>query len=616
MDPRASQNQNQIRKVFFSEQNQMMLYNLLTKNFQSRLSSALNEKEASYLERGLEHYMSEVIQQNPNVSIQVLNKESITATASDFTAYLQRQQSVVNGSTDSFQETSQRFDQLLQDRQRASEAPRPVIPDYVQRIPLEEDNSTSALVMFEEAKKKRNLELASQMEAQVAKRSASANQPIYLQDQQQQRPDPRVMFDKPLDLVIAGQESQRELPGRADMNPTIARPGPDASRNMLPQDLIIKQQDIQSYKETEYNLSIYSADRKWEQPINDTQNNENRYNFSVNLFSGNPTNGMSIMPKGSARFKNITRIEFVKAIIPIEGLDIIAKKNSQANSDTDTSLLTTVFSLPFVTLNINELDTNNYGTANTMDNAFGILQYDANWISDTNAGSRGFTSLIPKHLKCQRVYTPTPLATLTKLTVRLQKPDGTIISDIPDTVDVSGIFFSNSVSSYYVTGLTKTTTSYYADTSGEYIWIDTSKWFSRFTAAQGDRILIRGISIPTPSPAQQDFIDFMTRLTGHIIVQTVYSNQSSTNIFTKDGQNSQGYCRFIIIRNQFNDPTTGSTTVKPFGKQLTNATLASYLLTKNFTPGKVLILSHQTELIFRVITRDYDSTSLVRPDNL
>ena len=108
----------------------------------------------------------------------------------------------------------------------------------------------------------------------------------------------------------------------------------------------------------------------------------------------------------------------------------------------------------------------------------------------------------------------------------------------------------------------------------------------------------------------------MTRLTGHIIVQTVYSNQSSTNIFTRDGQNSQGYCRFIIIRNQFNDPTTGSTTVKPFGKQLTNATLASYLLTKNFTPGKVLILSHQTELIFRVITRDYDSTSLVRPDNL
>jgi hypothetical protein len=42
-----------------------------------------------------------------------------------------------------------------------------------------------------------------------------------------------------------------------DGNPTIARPGPAfASRSVLQQDLIIKQEDIQNYKETEYNLFV------------------------------------------------------------------------------------------------------------------------------------------------------------------------------------------------------------------------------------------------------------------------------------------------------------------------------------------------------------------------
>ena len=36
---------NQTRKLFFSDQNEAMLLTLLTKNFQQRLSSSLNEKE-------------------------------------------------------------------------------------------------------------------------------------------------------------------------------------------------------------------------------------------------------------------------------------------------------------------------------------------------------------------------------------------------------------------------------------------------------------------------------------------------------------------------------------------------------------------------------------------
>ena len=472
--------------------------------------------------------------------------------------------------------------------------------------------------------------MSSQMEMQLAKRTASASQSIYAKETVQQRPDPRQLFDQPLDMVVRGTEMPRELPGRGDGNPTIAHSGDNgtANRGSLQQDILIKQQDIQAYKETEYNLSIYSADRKWEF---NTNAGENRYNFHVNLYSGNPTNGVSVAPKGTARFRNITRIEFVKAIMPIEGLDVITLKNSATIGDNNTSLFSTVFSLPFVALSIDELDNNNYGTNSYVDKAFGLLQYDANWISDANAGSisggtidydpalsgnRGFVSMIPKHLKCQRVYTPTPLATLTKLSIRLQRPDGTLLSDTLDTLDVSGVFFSNSAATYVSTAYTTVSNSYYLDTSGEFIWIDTRTNFSRFTVAQGDRIVIRNLSISTPTKAQTDFLNYLQREAGHFVVNLASLRYVSAAPKPQQQVNDGANQLFIVIRNQFNDPTTGSIALLPFGGQATNTTLGTSIVALNFSPGRLLNLSHQTQLIFRVITRDYDSTSLVRPDNL
>lgn len=601
MDQRSQQN----RRLFFSDKNESMLYGMLSKNFQQRLGTQLNDKQQSRLERALEHYMSEVFQANVAAPVQTLNKEVLSATASDFNDYIQRQDLLVTATPQMFQETSQRFDQLQQDRQRSLDAPRPSIPEYVQPVQIKEDESVSALTMFEEAKKRRNQEMNSQAESQMAKRAVSATQPLYLQDQVIQ-PDPRAMFDTPLDLMVAGQ---RELPGRGDGNPTIAHPGPTAVRGSLPQDILIKQQDIQSYKETEYNLSIYSADRKWEM-----DNGENRYNFSVNLYSGNPTNGLTIMPRATARFRNIVRVEFVKAILPIENTDMIIRKATLTTYDS--TYLKNVFGFPFVTLNVNELDTNNYGTSNNMDNAFGILQYDANWTDNTN--SMGFTSLIPKHMKCQRVYSPTPLATLNKLTIRLQQPSGQLVNSTADTLDIAGAFLSITadVASYVAppSGGGLINNSFYVDASGEYIWIDCKKWFSKYQVAAGDRIVIRNLSpIATPTAAQTEFLNFLQDSNGLMVVGTAY-NTSTTTI--SDGSNDAGYARFIIVRSKFGDPTLGLTAVSPFGSAADNTVLSTYLKAHTFTTGRLINISHQTQLIFRIVTRDYDSSALVRPDNL
>lgn len=684
MDPRSQVQQT--RRVFFSDQNESTLYGMLSNNFQKRLGSQLSEKQTSRLERALEHYMGEVFQNNASLPIQNLNKEVLAVTASDFSDYLQRQDAVANAPVNTFQETSQRYDQLQADRQRSMEPPRPSIPDYVQPMLIKEDDSVSALSLFEEAKKRRNIETNAQAEEQLTRRANSAMQPIYL-EQPQDRPDPRAMFDKPLDIVIAG--SNRELSGRADVNPTLARPGPTvALRGTLQQDMLIKQEDIQSYKETEYNLSIYSADRNWELDVNNT---ETRYNFSVNLNSNSST-GVNMQPKAANRFKNIVRIEFVKAIIPIEVTDIVVRKigsvqtpdlmqalvNAQAIAITsinagvsvaptpaanlsaynlqltkdintlltpgtltyDTTYLKSIYSYPFITLNISELDTNTYGTSSSMDNAFGILQYDSNWTDNTD--SLGFTSLIPKHMKCQRIYSPTPLATLNKMTIRLQQPSGSLLNANSDTIDISGIFLSKttSIRSYFTNEMDLSGTVY-SDTVGEYIWLDCKKWFSRYQFAIGDKIHIKNLSSIQPTPAIYDLMSFLQNSDGLTIAGFAWareitveeksrdisdSSYSLTNGLKNtiaeyvliDGLNDAGYSRFIIVRGQFNDPTTGSTLVKPYGGAVDNTAVSTAMLSgsSKIIPGKLINLSRQTQLIFRVITREYDSTSLIRPDNL
>lgn len=684
MDQRTQQT----RRVFFSDQNEAMLTGMLVKNFQQRLGSQLTEKQTSRLERGLEHYMSEVFQANASLPVQTLNKEVLAATASDFTDYLQRQEAVAQAPPNTFQETSQRYDQIQADRQRTMETPRPAIPDYVQPMIIKEDDSISALSLFEEAKKRRNLETSTQAEEQLAKRSAAAKQPLYLETPQE-RPDPRAMFDKPLDMVLAATQ-QRELPGRGDGNYTLARPGPAiASRGSLQQDMLIKQEDIQSYVEKEYNLSVYSGDRNWELDVN---NSETRFNFSVNLNSSNSSTGVTMQPKAANRFRNIVRIEFVKAIVPIEATDMVVRKlgsihspdlmqalvNAQAISITsvnagvsvaprpasdlanynlqlvkdinslltpgvvkyDSTYLKSVYSYPFITLNISELDTNTYGTSSSMDNAFGILQYDSNWTDNTD--SLGFTSLIPKHMKCQRIYSPTPLSTLNKMTIRLQQPNGNLINPTPDTLDISGVFLSSysSIRSYFG-GSIDLSGTVYSDAPGEYIWLDCSKWFSRYQFAVGDRIQIKNLSSLNPTIAVQDVISFLHNQDGLTVAGIAYARSITTEEQARDiadstysltsgvrntlatsvlvdGSNNAGYSRFIIVRGRFKDPSTGSTSVDPFGGANNNSIVSTSMTTGSsaIVPGKLINLSRQTQLIFRVITREYDSTSLIRPDNL
>jgi len=432
----------------------------------------------------------------------------------------------------------------------------------------------------------------------------------------------RQSLDRRLNRPSASPMEANESAG----NPTLALG--DAMRDSMggsQQMIITREPSTMAYKETELNLFVYSGDRDWV-----SNSTETRYNFSVSFDPGNMPVGLRLSPTSTVKFRNIVRIELVKAIMPGESLDYSLVTRGYTSGITySNSYNINVLSFPYVQLNIPELDNNVYGTNLSANASFGMLQYDANWIYDTNnATARGYFAMIPKFLKCQKVYQPTPLATLQKLTFNFQRPDGTPLSTIPDTLNISQITSSKSYivnAGAFIYGYDSGVES---ATSASYYMIKTSTYFNNLTFSVGDRILMQNIGWtvpPTDATAQQSqaLLNYIQSAAGVLVVATGYSSniQSSSGITL--GSNTQGYCNVIIVRGVFSDPTAGTTLtlalagIADAGTPASSGTaLTNYLLNTPCVSGRILNQSHQVQIALRVITREMDSTSVIRPDNL
>ena len=643
------------RDVFFSQRNESMMQRLLNTDFQRRVGNELTEKQSVRLSKTIKHYMGEVYnnQSNAGKPVQALNTEVLQSVVPDYLGYLRRQ----NGSDDEGDvdpmrvDVSSRFERLQTERQSGRGVP-PNAPNF--QLSLEDDGAPSSVSRYEELKAQREAEARRMEEAQAklapqnddmnrrntsddmfrsGQREANQRDSSFLALREQGRrpatneildvpPDPRYLYMGDSGVI---PNSPRAM-GIADGNPTIALPMTMQPRMTLPQDNIRAQDDVISYRENEYNLFIYSADRDW---VNNTQ--ENRYNFSVNFDPANNRLGYGLSPSTYIKFKNIVRIELVKIIMPTEACDALMTKTSATAYNTTKSV--NVFAYPYLQVRIDELNTNGFGTNDGLNNAFGVVSYDAYWASDTTLKGKGYTRLVPKFLKCQKVYYPTPLSTLQKMTIQIQKPDGSQFCTNADALDVSGVVTSaqiNVTGGWKGAGVTADVTgAAYYDVSGEFLWIQTKTWFSQYTFAQGDRINLSNVALPANfsggAQAATDFAAFLTRPAGHVVVDIAYNYKISTVMYFKDGTNTSsggsnklGYSNFVIIRNSFSDPSTGSTTLQPFGgSAATNSTfLAALLAAPGLSTGRLLNMSHQIQIIFRVITRDMDSKTQLRPDNL
>jgi hypothetical protein len=384
--------------------------------------------------------------------------------------------------------------------------------------------------------------------------------------------------------------------GIANANPTLAIADVYRERPVLPQDVLKPQDDIVAYKETEHNLFIYSADRDWV-----SNNTENRYNFSVSFDPANNRPGFGFSPAANVKFKNITRIEFVKAIMPVEACDVLP---SYSGSTYTTGLSPNIFSYPYLQVRIPELNTNGYGTNDGLNNAFAAISYEAYWTADSAAANRGYTRMIPKFLKCQKTFSPTPLATLNKLTFEIQRPDGSLVCTSKDTMDLAGAYMPTTDGAG---------SSLYVAAGFDWIWLNTSTWFNRFAVSQGDRIIIKNVGLNATLAANANatnFLAFLTRDEGHLVSDIGQITNSAADFTT--GPNAVGYANGIVIRNNFVDPSTGSTSVSSW----VTAIGAAVNTDPTFTKGRLINMNHQIQIILRVITRDMDPSTKLRPDNL
>lgn len=642
---KMNQGTNRAPPPFLNPQNEDMLARIAYQDLCRQIGDDLNEKQKQRLVKVVNYYMKEVQNDIPQESLRNKNMTVLLNTKEDIISYIQRSKSAppVRDEDSSRMDVASRFNQLQNERNTAKATPPPP-PNF--RLTLEEDGPPS-LSVFERVKKEREDEAArgqqmiqqnmradasfkeSQTQSAQFEQSVLADRDRMKQAAQKTAvsemanrfvpPDPRRIFMKDImdatNTLSTGQGTSLESilgqSGLATSNPTIALPDALRLKPSLPQDTIIRQDDILAYKENEYNLFVYSADRDW--VINKSQN---RYNFTVNFDPANNGPGQTFAPTATVKFKNITRIELVKTILPIEGIDIVQTNTGGTNS---TALNVNVLSFPYLNVYIPELDTNGFGTDYYLNQAFASIQYDANWVSDTSMASKGgYLAMIPKFLKCQKVYTPTPLSTLRKMSIAIQRPDGCLVSTTQDTQDIANIVSSYWLSPSGTSGWTVTGTDY-ESTTGLYLWINTGSWFSRFEVNQGDRIQMKNISFPAAyagnTGARDDLITFLTRDEGHIVVQIAH--QSAATAVT-DGPNSVGYANYIILRSRMSDPAKGSTAVDTFGKlgSAANNTFLNTLTDTNGATGRLINLSHQTTLVFRVITRDLDPTTRLRPDNM
>jgi hypothetical protein len=344
----------------------------------------------------------------------------------------------------------------------------------------------------------------------------------------------------------------------------------------------------------------------------------------VTFDPGNNGQGYYPQVRVQQKFKNITRIEFVKAILPLEGLDVMLLPDVSGCAYNNSSFQSNVLSLPFVSVNIPELENNNFGTDNFLDRCFSVIQYDQNWYSDRGDNaietitkqtndSRGFTAMVPRFLKCQKIYAPAPLSTLQRLTINLLRPNGQPLSLLADTFDISGVY----------AGTNNTFTGPYtcADASNnpQYIFIRTTNYFSRFQMNVGDNIQIGNFAFADPSntvlsnPVLQDFTNWINRPTGFLVAGIGHTDSSGTY---HDGPNNVGYANYIIIQAQYQDPTSGSVGLRPYGGGSIRTYIGTSPIALANPPRRLINLSRQIQLVFRIITREMDPVAQLRPDNM
>ena len=422
----------------------------------------------------------------------------------------------------------------------------------------------------------------------------------------------------PNDLSNLGNEVTQRFIDKIEtkiVNDNKAQPTNDISLGQMQEALVKLQRDTQpKYIEKVHYINVNSVDRQWE------QNDETRYNFQVKFNQSNTFTGAGI----SQLYRNVVSVELVSAILPMDSSIL----------PFDTRLYNGLMKYPYLLLRIDELDSVFRGTNNSVDRAFSTLLFDKvffsnvlsnEYINDTtttnsivnstpkqgfaNEYLRGFMKYNPAYFEKKKFYN-NPLASLNKMSISITDPRGNFINTQSDVLVINDLKFTDTLSNIVVNSLEIDVSSafpYSNQKDFKMIEITTTTKFSNRLFRIGDRMLIRNYAsnVALGDTNNSIFNSFINREQGHIIINLelekngidenkgflskLYISPPGTMKSDNSGVQSGTYYDDVI------DPKV----------DLTGA-----------VKGTLINIDLQTHLLFRIVTRDPDTSTTLQPINI
>ena len=414
----------------------------------------------------------------------------------------------------------------------------------------------------------------------------------------------------PMQLLNYGKQLTDNYMERIEeriVNSNEAQPNANSPNDLakLQDELIKLQRDNQpKYIEKVHYINVNSVDRLWENSA------ESRFSFKVQFNQGPGFDGAAI----SQLYKNIVSVELVSAILPMD----------TTINTFDTRIYGGLMKYPYLLLRIDELDGVFRGTNNWADRAFSTLLFDKVYYTNTLSTDyitgtssivnstpkttfypeylRGFMKFNPAYFEKKKFYN-NPLASLNKLTITITDPRGNPFNTQNDFLSISNIGFTSSLNT--VSGLELAPSlsfPYVNQSSYKMIKVTSSSTFSNRLFRVGDRLLFKGfssnISLATNNGV---FNSFITKTEGHVIV----------NLDLEDNTASGGNKSFIT-NLYISPPGEYSATSNTVSGYYDNTTLDF----TNATFGSVINMDLQSHLLFRIVTRDPDTSGVMKPINV
>lgn len=312
--------------------------------------------------------------------------------------------------------------------------------------------------------------------------------------------------------------------------------------------------NIPDTKIKNHNVIINSIDRNWY-----NYKSENPYKFLVKL-GGTSKDQYSTV---SNEYKNVVAFSVDKIILP----------NRPCIQSYNSNISPRLNDYPYIALNIEGINFSSYGTNRTLNNTIGI-----------------FTPLIPlpkslsdisylefKNTSIQKKeYLPSPEGYISRIDLSIITPNGSLISNLNDVLDIYSIFLNTSNS--------------IPITINDSLIIQTNTYFNNVEFIKNDLINIKQYTYHNMSYDESGiFNDWINRDNGHHILDINKSNNSTIL-----------YNQIIIPIPAELSRITGNISVEPWFSSFLTKSLSNIAIED--TSGKIINTNTQSHLVVNIKT--------------